>query len=309
MGLLVDGVWRDEQHGERAPTGRFLRPTTHFRNWVTEDGSPGPSGTGGFEAARGRYHLYVALACPWAHRTVIMRMLKRLEDTVSLSVVEPLYGPHGWRFGDSPGTIADSVNGASELAEIYLRADPRYSGRVSVPVLWDKERATIVNNESSEIIRMFNGAFGRFTNERTDYYPAQLREEIDRVNAFVYEDINNGVYRAGFATSQEAYEEAFRALFAALDDIEQRLARQRYLVDAVYYGHFKCNLRRIFDYPNLSNYLRDLYQQPGIAGTVNMDHIKRHYYGSQRNVNPTGIVPLGPRLDFLAPHDRDRFGG
>ena len=327
MGLLVDGVWRDEQHGERAPTGRFLRPTTHFRNWVTEDGSPGPSGTGGFEAARGRYHLYVALACPWAHRTVIMRMLKRLEDTVSLSVVEPLYGPHGWQFGDSPGTIADSVNGASELAEIYLRADPRYSGRVSVPVLWDKERATIVNNESSEIIRMFNGAFGRFTNERTDYYPAQLREEIDRVNAFVYENINNGVYRAGFATSQEAYEEAFRALFAALDDIEQRLARQRYLVgpeiteadwrlfttlvrfDAVYYGHFKCNLRRIVDYPNLSNYLRDLYQQPGIAGTVNMDHIKRHYYGSQRNVNPTGIVPLGPRLDFLAPHDRDRFGG
>jgi len=327
MGLLVDGVWRDEQHGERAPTGRFLRPTTHFRNWVTEDGSPGPSGTGGFEAARGRYHLYVALACPWAHRTVIMRMLKGLEDTVSLSVVEPLYGPHGWRFGESPGTIVDSVNGAGELAEIYLRADPRYSGRVSVPVLWDKERATIVNNESSEIIRMFNGAFGRFTNERTDYYPAQLREEIDRVNAFVYENINNGVYRAGFATSQEAYEEAFRALFAALDDIEQRLARQRYLVgpeiaeadwrlfttlvrfDAVYYGHFKCNLRRIIDYPNLSNYLRDLYQQPGIAGTVNMDHIKRHYYGSQRNVNPTGIVPLGPRLDFLAPHDRNRFGG
>jgi glutathionyl-hydroquinone reductase len=327
MGLLVDGVWRDEQHGERAPTGRFLRPTTHFRNWVTEDGSPGPSGTGGFEAARGRYHLYVALACPWAHRTVIMRMLKGLEDTVSLSVVEPLYGPHGWRFGESPGTIAVSVNGASELAEIYLRADPRYSGRVSVPVLWDKERATIVNNESSEIIRMFNGAFGRFTNERTDYYPAQLREEIDRVNAFVYENINNGVYRAGFATSQEAYDEAFRALFAALDDIEQRLARQRYLVgpeiteadwrlfttlvrfDAVYYGHFKCNLCRIIDYPNLSNYLRDLYQRPGIAATVNMDHIKRHYYGSQRNVNPTGIVPLGPRLDFLAPHDRNRFGG
>ena len=283
MGLLVDGVWRDERHGERAPTGRFLRPTTHFRNWVTEDGSPGPSGTGGFEAARGRYHLYVALACPWAHRTVIMRMLKRLEDTVSLSVVEPLYGPHGWQFGDSPGTIADSVNGASELA-IYLHADPRYSGRVSVPVLWDKERATIVNDKSSQIIRMFNGAFGRFTNERTDYYPVQLREEIDRVNAFVYENVNNGVYRGGFAASQEAYEEAFRALFAALDDIEQRLARQRYLVgpeiteadwrlfttlvrfDAVYSSHFKCNLRRIIDYPNLSNYLRDLYQRPASPG-------------------------------------------
>ncbi len=326
MGVLVEGVWRDEQHGERAPTGRFLRPATRFRNWITEDGGPGPTGTDGFAAARGRYHLYVAHACPWAHRTVIMRMLKGLEDLISMSVVEPLYGPHGWQFGDSPGAIADSVNGASELAEIYLRADPRYSGRVSVPVLWDKERSTIVNNESSEIIRMFNGAFGRFTNVRTDYYPAPLREEIDRVNAVVYENINNGVYRAGFATTQEAYEEAFRALFAALDEIEQRLSRQRYLAgreiteadwrlfttlvrfDAVYYGHFKCNLRRIVDYPNLSNYLRDLYQQPGIAGTVNMDHIKRHYYGSHRNVNPTGIVPLGPQLDFLAPHDRGRFG-
>ena len=326
MGVLVEGVWRDEQHGERAPTGRFLRPPTRFRNWITEDGRPGPTGTDGFAAARGRYHLYVALACPWAHRTVIMRRLKGLEDVVSMSVVEPLYGPHGWRFGTSPGTVPDSVNGASELAEIYLRADPRYSGRVSVPVLWDKERSTIVNNESSEIIRMFNGAFGRFTNVRTDYYPAPLREEIDRVNALVYENINNGVYRAGFATTQEAYEEAFRALFAALDEIEQRLSRQRYLAgreiteadwrlfttlvrfDAVYYGHFKCNLRRIVDYPNLSNYLRDLYQQPGIAGTVNMDHIKRHYYGSHRNVNPTGIVPLGPQIDFLAPHDRGRFG-
>jgi glutathionyl-hydroquinone reductase len=326
MGVLVEGVWRDEQHGERAPTGRFLRPATRFRNWITEDGRPGPTGTDGFAAARGRYHLYVALACPWAHRTMIMRMLKGLEDLISMSVVEPLYGPHGWRFGDSPGTIADRVNGASELAEIYLRADPHYSGRVSVPVLWDKERSTIVNNESSEIIRMFNGAFGRFTNVRTDYYPAPLREEIDRVNAVVYENINNGVYRAGFATTQAAYEEAFRALFAALDEIEQRLSRQRYLAgreiteadwrlfttlvrfDAVYYGHFKCNLRRIVDYPNLSNYLRDLYQQPGIAGTVNMDHIKRHYYGSHRNVNPTGIVPLGPQLDFLAPHDRGRFG-
>jgi putative glutathione S-transferase len=326
MGVLVEGVWRDEQQGERAPTGRFLRPATRFRNWITEDGRPGPTGTDGFAAARGRYHLYVALACPWAHRTMIMRMLKGLEDLISMSVVEPLYGTHGWRFGDSPGAIADSVNGAGELAEIYLRADPRYSGRVSVPVLWDKERSTIVNNESSEIIRMFNGAFGRFTNVRTDYYPALLREEIDRVNAVVYENINNGVYRAGFATTQEAYEEAFRALFAALDEIEQRLSRQRYLAgqviteadwrlfttlvrfDAVYYGHFKCNLRRIVDYPNLSNYLRDLYQQPGIAGTVNMDHIKRHYYGSHRNVNPTGIVPLGPQLDFLAPHDRGRFG-
>jgi glutathionyl-hydroquinone reductase len=325
MGLLVDGVWQDEQHSARTPSGRFVRPTTRFRNWVTEDGGPGPTGEGGFAAARGRYHLYVALPCPWAHRTVIMRMLKGLEDVVSMSVLEPLYGPHGWRFGTSPGTSPDSVNGASELAEIYLRADPRYTGRVSVPALWDKERRTIVNNESAEIIRMLNDAFGRFTNVRTDYYPPALREEIDRVNAMVYENVNNGVYRAGFATAQEAYEEAFRALFRVLDELERRLARQRYLVggditeadwrlfttlvrfDAVYYSHFKCNLRRIIDYPNLSNYLRDLYQQAGVAATVNMDHIKRHYYGSQRHVNPTGIVPLGPQLDFLAPHDRGRF--
>jgi glutathionyl-hydroquinone reductase len=325
MGLLVDGVWRDEQHTERTPDGRFVRSTTRFRNWITQDGTAGPTGEGGFAAARDRYHLYVALACPWAHRTVIMRTLKGLEEVVSMSIVEPLYGPRGWRFGTSPGTTPDSVNGASELAEIYLRADPRYSGRVSVPLLWDKERRTIVNNESAEIIRMFNGAFGRFTNVRTDYYPPALREEIDRVNALVYENLNNGVYRAGFATSQAAYDEAFRALFAALDKVEQRLAHQRYLVgqditeadwrlfttlvrfDAVYYSHFKCNLRRIIDYPNLSNYLRDLYQQEGVAATVNMDHIKRHYYGSQRHVNPTGIVPLGPQLDFFAPHDRDRF--
>jgi len=326
MGLLVDGVWQDEQHIARTADGRFVRPTTRFRNWVTQDGSPGPTGEGGFAAARGRYHLYVALPCPWAHRTVIMRVLKGLEDVVSMSVLEPLYGPHGWRFGTSPGTVADSVNGASELAEIYLRADPRYTGRVSVPALWDQERRTIVNNESAEIIRMLNGAFGRFTNVRTDYYPPALREEIDRVNALVYENVNNGVYRAGFATSQEAYEEAFRAVFRVLDELERRLSRQRYLVgsditeadwrlfttlvrfDAVYYSHFKCNLRRIIDYPNLSNYLRDLYQQAGVAATVNMDHIKRHYYGSQRHVNPTGIVPLGPQLDFLAPHDRGRFG-
>src|SRR6516164_136283 len=201
MGLLVDGVWQDEQHIARTAEGRFVRPTTRFRNWVTEDGSPGPAGEGGFAAARERYHLYVAMPCPWAHRTVIMRMLKGLEDVVSMSVLEPLYGPHGWRFGTSPGTVPDSVNGASELAEIYLRADPRHTGRVSVPALWDKERRTIVNNESAEIIRMLNGAFGRFTNVRTDYYPPALREEIDRVNALVYENVNNGVYRAGFATS------------------------------------------------------------------------------------------------------------
>ena len=325
MGLLVDGVWQEEGHGVRTEAGRFVRPATRFRNWVTEDGSPGPSGEGGFPAARSRYHLYVSLACPWAHRTLIFRALKGLEDVVSLSVVEPLTGPRGWRFGTAPGATPDTVNGKSDLADIYLLADPRYSGRVSVPVLWDKERRTIVNNESAEIIRMFNGAFGRFTNVRTDYYPSALRAEIDRINDLVYGNINNGVYRAGFAVTQDAYEEAFRGLFGALDELEGRLARQRYLAgdrdhrsrlaavlhavrfDAVYFGHFKCNLRRIADYPNLSNYLRDLYQQPGVAATVNMAHIKQHYYGSQRQVNPTGIVPVGPELDFLATHDRGRF--
>jgi glutathionyl-hydroquinone reductase len=325
MGHLVDGVWQDEQHAQRTTGGRFVRPTTRFRNWITEDGSAGPTGEGGFPAARGRYHLYVSLACPWAHRTLIMRKLRGLDEIISISVTEPLYGPHGWWFGTSPGTIPDTVNGARELGEIYLRADPKYTGRVSVPVLWDKERRTIVNNESAEIIRMLNGAFGRFTNVRTDYYPAALRAEVNRINTLTYENVNNGVYRAGFATTQEAYEEAFRAVFAALDEIEARLARQRYLAsnetteadwrlfptlirfDAVYYSHFKCNLRRIIDYPNLSNYLRDLYQQPGVAETVNLDHIKRHYYGSQRHVNPTGIVPVGPALDFSAPHDRGRF--
>jgi putative glutathione S-transferase len=327
MGLLVDGVWQEQQHSERTTAGRFMRPTTRFRNWVTEDGSPGPSGDGGFAAARDRYHLYVALACPWAHRTVIFRTIKGLEDVVSMSVVEPLYGPRGWQFGDEPGSTPDTVNGARELAEIYLLADPRYTGRVSVPVLWDKERRTIVNNESPEIIRMLNAAFGRFTNVRTDYYPQALRAEIDRVNALVYDNINNGVYRAGFASSQEAYEEAARDVFRALDEVERILSRQRYLAgatiteadwrlfttlvrfDAVYYGHFKCNRWRIVDYQNLSNYLRDLHQQPGIAATVNMDHIKRHYYGSQRHVNPSGIVPIGPQLNFTAPHDRGKFGG
>ena len=326
MGLLVDGVWQDEQHEVRTNDGRFVRPTTRYRNWITPDGSPGLSGEGGFPAARGRYHLYVALSCPWAHRTVIFRVLKGLEDVVSMSVTEPIYGPHGWKFGSRPGATPDTANGKNELAEVYLLADPHFTGRVTVPALWDRERRTIVNNESAEIIRMFNSAFNRFTGVTTDYYPAALREKVDRVNALIYENVNNGVYRAGFAITQEAYDEAFDAVFSVLDQLEQRLARQRYLAgaaiteadwrlfttlirfDAVYYSHFKCNLRRIIDYQNLSNYLRDLYQQPGIAATVNMDHIKTHYYGSQRHVNPRGIVPRGPLLDFTAPHDRGRFG-
>jgi glutathionyl-hydroquinone reductase len=325
MGLLVEGVWTNESYDTKSSGGRFVREPTRFRNWVTADGAPGPTGQGGFAAAAGRYHLYVALACPWAHRTLIFRKLKKLEAAISVSIVEPLMLSEGWVFGAPGSTHADTINGKTKLSEVYLLADPKFTGRVTVPVLWDKERRAIVNNESSEIIRMFNSAFDAVTDDRTDYYPPPLRDDIDRINTTVYATVNNGVYRAGFATTQAAYEEAFRALFATLDDIEQRLGRQRYLVgtqlteadwrlfttlvrfDAVYFGHFKCNLRRIVDYPNLGNYLRDLYQTQGVAATVDIDQIKRHYYGSHRNINPTGIVPLGPALDFTAPHDRGRF--
>jgi putative glutathione S-transferase len=328
MGLLVDGVWRDDSFDKaRMEGGRFNRPTTKFRNWVTPDGSPGPSGDGGFPAEAGRYHLYVSLACPWAHRTIIFRHLKKLESIISMSVTSWYMGDDGWTFNTKEGSSGDTVNGAGRLSDIYLRADAKYTGRVTVPVLWDKKQRTIVSNESSEIIRMLNSAFADLTNERTDYYPPDLRSEIEAVNDLVYANVNNGVYRAGFATVQSAYEEAFRSVFSTLGDLERRLSRQRYVAgarlteadwrlfptlirfDAVYYSHFKCNLRRIGDYENLSNYLRDLYQVPGVDETVSIDHIKRHYYSSQRKVNPTGIVPLGPELDFTAPHDRDRFVG
>ncbi|HUI12088.1 MAG TPA: glutathione S-transferase family protein [Xanthobacteraceae bacterium] len=323
MGQLVNGIWQEDV--SRTTDGHFIRPTTRFRNFVTADGSPGPTGDGGFAAEAGRYHLYVSHACPWAHRTMIFRSIKKLENAISVSVAAPLYGKTGWEFGSEKGGTPDQVNGKATLAEIYLVADPHYTGRVSVPVLWDKKRRTVVNNESSEIIRMLNSAFDTFTNVRTDYYPVELRAEIDRVNELVYAAVNNGVYRAGFATSQAAYEEAARGVFAAFDELEDRLSRQRYLVgsqiteadwrlfttlirfDTVYYSHFKCNLRRVADYPNLWNYLRDLYAVPGVADTVSIDHIKRHYYGSQRQVNPTGIVPIGPVIDFTAPHDRSRF--
>jgi glutathionyl-hydroquinone reductase len=323
MGLLVDGVWQEDV--SRTTNGRFVRPSSVFRNFVTADGSPGSSGQGGFPAETGRYHLYVSHACPWAHRTMIFRTLKQLENVISFSAAEPLYGKTGWEFGTANGGMVDSANGKATLAEIYLLADPHYTGRVSVPVLWDKKRQTIVNNESSEIIRMLNSAFAAFTNVHTDYYPAELRSEIDHINDIIYPTVNNGVYRAGFATSQEAYEEAARGIFATFDRLEERLSRQRYLIgsqvteadwrlfttlvrfDSVYYSHFKCNLRRVADYHNLWNYLRELYQVPGIAETVNIDQIKRHYYGSQRQVNPTGIVPIGPLIDFTAPHDRARL--
>jgi putative glutathione S-transferase len=324
MGLLVDGVWQEDT--SRTKDGHYIRATTSFRNWITPDGGSGPSGEGGFAAKPGRYHLYVSLACPWAHRTIIFRKLKGLEDMISLSVVSPDMLKDGWTFDTAAGSTGDDVNGKSKLSEIYVLAKPNYTGRVSVPVLWDKERRTIVNNESSEIIRMLNSAFDALTNVRTDYCPKHLRAEIERINALVYTNINNGVYRAGFATTQAAYEEAFRNLFDALDEIEQILDRQRYVAgnvlteadwrlfvtlirfDAVYYSHFKCNWRHIHEFPNLSNYARELYQVPGVAETVNFAQIKRHYYHSQRQVNPTGIVPLGPQLDFTAPHDRGRLG-
>lgn len=302
--------------------GEFVRWESGFRNWVTPDGSPGPSGDGGFRAEPGRYHLYVSYACPWAHRTLIVRALKGLEDLISVSVVHPVMPPESWVFGDYPGATPDPVHGYEKLHQLYAHAAPGFDGVVTVPVLYDKARETIVNNESSEIIRMLNSAFDACGRADLDLYPEALRADIDAVNDLVYDNINNGVYRAGFATSQSAYEAAFDALFATLDELEARLATQRYLVggriteadwrlfttlvrfDAVYHGHFKCNLRRIVDYPSLWASTRELYQMPGVAETVRMDHIKLHYYASHTAINPTGIVPKGPALDFLAPHGR-----
>lgn len=319
MGYLRNGEWHTGWYDTSQTGGEFVREESRFRQWVTADGS------GGFRAEPGRYHLYVSLACPWAHRTLIFRALKQLEDVVSLSVVDPVMGDDGWVFDAADPSLRDMVNGVGALRELYLLTDSHYTGRVTVPILWDKQLGTIVNNESAEIIRMFNSAFDAFTKAREDYYPKSARAEIDAINAFIYERINNGVYRCGFAGSQKVYERAFDHLFQALDEIEARLGRARYLVgnriteadwrlfttlvrfDAVYYSHFKCNRNRIADFPNLSNYLRDLYQVPSVAGTVDMDHIKRHYYASHRHINPTGIVPKGPALHFDAPHDRARF--
>ena len=324
MGLLVDGRWQDRWYDTRISKGRFVRKESQFRNWVTADGSPGPSGTGGFRAEPGRYHLYVSHACPWAHRTLILRAVKGLEDMISVSVVHWFMGEYGWTFEDAE--VPDTVNNAKFMHQVYTAAIPDYTGRVTVPVLWDKRQGTIVSNESAEIIRMFNSAFDGVGAAPGDYYPEALREEIDAINERVYRTVNNGVYRSGFATTQEAYEEAVVPLFETLDWLEDRLSGQRYLAgsaiteadwrlattlfrfDPVYVGHFKCNLKRIADYPNLSAYTRDLYQQPGIAETVRLDHIKAHYYGSHESINPTRIVPRGPEIDYGTPHDRDRFG-
>ena len=314
MGEFLKGTWRAEESFPHDRTGHFVRPAAPFRNWVTADGEAGPSGVGGFKAERGRYHLIVSLACPWAHRTLIFRKLKGLESMISLSVVHWLLRERGWTFDPGRGVIPDPIFGAEALSEFYVKARPDYSGRVTVPVLWDKETGTIVNNESSEIIRMFNSAFDGVGAAEGDYYPSELREEIEALNARIYATVNNGVYRAGFATKQEAYEEAFRALFETLDILEARLAGQRFLCgerlteadwrlfttlirfDPVYFGHFKCNLREIRDYPALSRYLKELYHWPGVAETVDFFHIKHHYYASHLRINPTGIVPLGPEL-------------
>ncbi len=323
MGLLVDGVWQDRWYDTRKTGGRFERPQTQFRDWVR------PQPDAEFPAAAGRYHLYVSLACPWAHRTLIARRLKRLEDVISVSVVHPHMGEQGWRFAtpgdDYPGADADPLHGSRYLHQVYTTAKADYTGRVTVPVLWDRQQGTIVNNESADILRMLNRAFDAFGDASVDLYPEPLRGAIDEVNARVYDAVNNGVYKAGFATAQQPYEEAAGELFAALDEMEACLARSRYLVsgdapteadwrafttlvrfDPVYVGHFKCNLRRLVDYPNLWGYTRELYQWPGVRETVSFDHIKRHYYTSHPTVNPSGIIPLGPELDFDAPHGRDR---
>ncbi|WP_289047820.1 glutathione S-transferase family protein [uncultured Psychrobacter sp.] len=325
MGLLVDGQWQDKWYDTEASGGRFVREDAGFRNWVTADGSAGPTGVGGFKAEANRYHLYVSLACPWAHRTTIYRKLKGLEDMISLSVVHPFMGDKGWTFAEGAGVIADPIVNASYLYEVYVAAKPNSTGRVTVPILWDKKTNTIVSNESSEIIRMLNSAFDEAGATDVNFLPKALLAEIDTINEFVYSAVNNGVYKAGFATTEAAYKEAVVTLFDALDTLEARLADQRYLLgdtiteadwrlfttlvrfDAVYVGHFKCNIRRIVDYPNLWGYLRDLYQVPGIAETVSIEHIKAHYYTSHANINPTRIIPVGPLLDFNEPHDRTRF--
>ncbi|ARO13786.1 glutathione S-transferase [Ketogulonicigenium robustum] len=326
MGQLVDGQWQDVWYDTKSTGGAFVRTTTKFRNWITPDGAPGRTGEGGYAAEAGRYHLYVSLACPWAHRTLIYRALKGLDDLITVSVVHPHMLSDGWTFDSSfPGATGDTLFGLPFMRDIYTKADPHISGRVTVPVLWDKKTDTIVSNESAEIIRMLNTAFNGLTGNTDDYAPADLLPQIDALNARIYDEVNNGVYKAGFATSQAAYDKAVYPLFDALDWIEGILAENRYLTgprlteadwrlfttiirfDAVYHTHFKCNRARIVDYPNLNGWLRELYQVPGVAGTVNLDHITQHYYYSHDTINPSRVVPLGPIPDFDQHHGRDHL--
>ncbi len=325
MGLLVDGKWHDTWYDTKSTSGAFKRSAAQFRNWITSDGQAGPSGKGGFNAESGRYHLYVSYACPWAHRTLIFRELKDLSDHVSVSIVHPEMMEKGWSFKTGfQGTTGDTLNGLDYAHQIYTRADPQYSGRVTVPVLWDKHLETIVSNESSEIIRMFNSAFDGITGNTDDYWPETMRDEIEEVNARVYSDINNGVYKCGFASTQEAYDAAVHPLFETLEWLEQRLSSKRYLMgdriteadwrlfttlirfDPVYHLHFKCNRNRLIDFPNLWAFTRELYQWPGVAPTVNMEHIVRHYYYSHNSINPHRIIPINPVLDYWEPHGRDQ---
>lgn len=324
MGHMIEGKWINDDRIPADARGHFVRADSQFRSWITADGSAGPSGESGYKAEPGRYHLFVSPSCPWAHRTIIMRKLKKLDGIISMSTSDRPKA-EGWTYSEAIDDFSPGHDGNFRLHQVYATADPHYTGKVTVPTLWDRERRTIVNNESSEIIRMFNSAFGAHTEARYDFYPEDLRGEIDRINEFIYGHLNNGVYRAGFARSQEAYDDAARKVFHCLDHLEELLAGSRYLCgeriteadwrafptllrfDLVYYSHFKCNLRRIQDYPNLANYLRELYQWPGIKETINLQEIKAGYYG-QLNVNPTGIVPLGPNLDHLdQPHDRQRL--
>ncbi len=322
MGMLVNGEWRDVWYDTESNEGKFVREDARFRNWVTADGAPGPSGEGGFSAEPGRYHLYVSLACPWAHRTLIVRALKELEDLIDVSVVSPIMREDGWTYDRASGSTGDALGDREFHHQLYTDDAPDYSGRVTVPVLWDKQTGRIVNNESAEIIRMFNTAFDGLTGNSLNFYPESLRADIDRWNERIYPAVNNGVYRAGFATSQSAYEEAYRELFAELDCLDAHLADHRYLAgdalteadirlfttlirfDAVYHGHFKCNRQRLEDYEHLPGYVRDIYQLPGVADTVDFEHIKTHYYASHLNINPTGVVPLGPEIDYSSPHGR-----
>jgi len=326
MGLLQEGEWVDQWYDTKSSGGRFVRKEPHFRNWITADGSAGPSGVGGFKAEAGRYHLYVSHACPWAHRVMIFRSLKGLQDMISYSVVHWYMADKGWTFQEGDGVIADPINNADYMYQVYTAALSDYSGRVTVPVIWDKQTNTIVTNESPEIIRMLNSAFDGIGALEGDYYPEPLRKEIDSLNDRIYDTLNNGVYKCGFATTQEAYNEAITPLFDTLDFLDERLSSNRYLTgntiteadwrlfttlvrfDPVYVGHFKCNLKRIADYDNLSGYVRDLYQQPGVADTINMEHIKNHYYASHESINPTRIVPAGPDVDYTLAHDRAKLG-
>ncbi len=324
MGQLVDGTWQDIWYDTKSTGGHFKRSQSQFRNWITPDGKPGPHGKGGFAAEKDRYHLYVSLACPWAHRTLVMRTLKGLEKIIPVSAVHPLMLENGWTFGtDFPAATGDDLYHLHFAYEIYLRAQSDYTGRVTVPILWDKQQQTIVSNESADIIRMFNSAFDAQGAKAGDYYPLAQREVIDEVNEWVYPQINNGVYKAGFATSQEAYDEAVNEVFTALDRAESILEKQRYLTgsrlteadlrlwttlvrfDPVYVTHFKCDRHRISDYPNLYGFLRDIYQMPGIAETVDFAHIRNHYYRSHATINPHGIISTGPIQDLDSPHGRD----